>query len=72
MSCAVLMRAMLPFQPLTWVCINSSSQDDSIEFEWKTCFLCDVHRLLVVENHPDRLNEDHTRFRVRAATNAQH
>ena len=34
-------------------------------------FLCDVRRLPVAGNHPDRLNEVHTRIRERVATNAQ-
>ena len=72
MSCAVWMRAMLPFQPLTWASINSSSRDDNNGCELLLCFLSDAHRPEGGENHLDKWNAIHNHEHVQEAVNAQH
>ena len=72
MSCAVLMRAMPPFQPLTWGRITSSSQVDSSVYVLKPCSLNGVHRPQEVENHLDRSNAIHTHWPLQEVANAQH
>jgi len=72
MSCAVLMRAMLPFQPLTWVCINSSSQVDSIECVSWLCFSSDVHKQEGGGNHLDRSNANRIHAHAQVEANVPH